>query len=227
MRRGQALHSHRDCAEPCGGCGHRALCATGLACARFVYFVETNNAHGARGERIPSRRLFARLFPEDAVKALRREWHDEGRALAVAAFTGKRPRMTRAEAGRRYRERMKIIWRLQPERREFHLARHRAEALRRSRARGRRTITPEIASARSRLAWQRRRERAAAAGLTMSADELLALRKRIGLTQRELGAMIEYRRAAVANWERGDHQAPPRAVERVRALVCKKVPTTV
>ena len=211
---------------PCGGCGYQATCAAGLACDRFVYFVETGNAHGAHGARIPSRRLFARLFPEDALKALRRQWHKEGRELAAATMRGERLPMSKREHRRRWRAHQIIIWGLRPERREAYLAAHRAEAQRRSRLRGRLPMTPERASARATLAWARRRAQAAATGLTMSADEVRELRVRLGLTQKQLAAAIGHTRGAVEHWEVGSTRPLPADVTKLRAIAQGEVPTT-
>ena len=126
--------------------------------------------------------------------------------------------MTRAEAGRRWREHQRVIWKYDPERRAAYLAAHRAEALARERARGRRPLTFEIASARSRLAWQRRRTRAAAAGLVMASAELRELRTALGMTQRELGAAVGFRRSSIELWELNGRGPPAAAVERLRAV---------
>ncbi len=80
--------------------------------------------------------------------------------------------------------------------------------------------TGEAASARVRLAWQRRRERAAARGLTMSAREVRELRIRLQLTQQELASVLgSWRRSSIERWELGHGQAPIEAVKLMRRLV--------
>lgn len=52
----------------------------------------------------------------------------------------------------------------------------------------------------------------------MSPDEIKALRKRIGLTARELGKALDVDQATVLAWERGEVFPTKRYVDRMRAL---------
>ena len=52
----------------------------------------------------------------------------------------------------------------------------------------------------------------------MKPDEIRALRKRMGKTQAEFGALIHHTRWSVMDWESGDTVPPPLVMERLYAL---------
>lgn len=203
--------------DPCTECAFRERCAAGMACPAFANWCETGNADGMRA---PSREIFAKLYvPILTVEQLRRQWRREGAVRSSAVQRGLKRRLTRKEQGLRYRRHLWQIWELDPTRRAFELERKRLDAQRRERARGRTPISPEKAAARSRLAWQRRRERAAAEGLVMTAEDLRELRRRLGMTQRELAVAIGSARTNIEHYETGDAQAPPGVVRALKELV--------
>lgn len=161
-----------------------------------------------------------RSFPaEIGIEGLRTYWRHEGAKRSGAAQLSQVKRLARPDLGRRYRERLRLIWEIDPNRRARELERKRLDAMRRERERGRQPITPERAAARSRLAWQRRRERAAARGLATSADEIRALRLRLAMTQAGLAAEIGRTRSSIEHYETGENQAPPSVVRKLRVLM--------
>ena len=207
---------------PCHGCGYRPVCCAGAACSRFITFVETGRASGPR---IPSAALFSKLFPGTIdLKALRKKWHSEGRALATAVLRGQRAAMSQHERQRRWREHLKVLLELDPQFAEAHRARKRLDARRRSRLRGHFPMTFARASARSKAMWARKHDEAIAAGLAMTPGELAELRVRMGMSQRELGAAIGWRRTNVESWERNERGPPPSAVVKLRAIAQGEVP---
>lgn len=213
-------------AGPCTPCESSALCRRGFACDAFRQFVETGKAVG---DREPEQWIYDHLYAAAiGVEGLHRKWRREGRIRADRAMRGEVQPLTKKELQRRWRKRERLLFELDPARYERHLERKRRDAMRRERERGRQPLTAERASARCRLAWQRRRERAAAAGLVMSADEVRVLRERLGWTQRELAKTIGRSRAAVEHWELGENLALPSDVKKLRALAAqlpaKKMP---
>jgi DNA-binding transcriptional regulator YiaG len=186
------------------------------ACEAFLTWCESGRAIG---DRTPDGEIYLRLFPGTLrLSDFQHRWRQEGAQRSARVQRGEARRLSRKELGRRYRERLKIIWELDPQRRAFELERKRRDAMRRERERGRRPLTPERASARCKLAWQRRRENAAAAGLAMSSDEIRSLRERLGRTQKQLASAIGRSRTAIEHWEVGDHHPSPSDVKKLRRL---------
>lgn len=201
---------------PCASCDLRSHCREGFACNAFERFVQTGKAFG---DRRPAREIYVQLFASELGPAgLHRFWRTEGAKRSSAAQRGEVQKLSREEIRRRWRAHERVLFEIDPARRERHLARKRADAIRRERARGRRPMTPERAAARSRLAWQRRRARAAAQGLVMSGEEIHALRVRLGWTQKQLATAIGRRRSSLEHWELSERGAPPAAVKNLREL---------
>jgi len=79
-------------------------------------------------------------------------------------------------------------------------------------------MTFERASARAKAMWARKHDEAVAAGLAMTPGELVALRVRMGMSQRELGEAIGWRRNNIESWELNERGPPPAAVVKLRAI---------
>ena len=90
------------------------------------------------------------IFPQLSVEELHRHWRREGATRSSDVQRGLTRRLTRKEHGRRYRRHLKVIFALDPQRRELELERKRLDQQRRERARGRTPLTAERAAARVR-----------------------------------------------------------------------------
>lgn len=61
-----AVDSSDSAPGPCVECPHVARCAAGLACAQFAMFIRFGGERWRPAPRVPSREIFAVLFPEAA-----------------------------------------------------------------------------------------------------------------------------------------------------------------
>ncbi|MEX2149011.1 MAG: hypothetical protein WD793_02250 [Steroidobacteraceae bacterium] len=185
---------------PCATCDlARTDCRGWRACEAFATWVDTGDAVG---DRTPTLERYAALYPGVVpARVLHRYWRSTAGAISGAAQRGETATMTRAEYRRRYRERLKLIWAVDPAKREAHLARKRAQSMRRERARGRQPLTPERAAARCRLGWERRRTQAPK---PMTRDELLAAMARLDLTAESLALQLGMGVHNVRGWMRPD-----------------------
>lgn len=183
---------------PCASCEFaRTDCRGWRACGSFAQWTETGEA---TGDRTPTLEQYAALYPGVVpASVLHRYWRKGSGRLSGAAQRGEAQAMTRAEARRRHRERLKLVWQVDPARREAYLARKRAAQMRRERDRGRQPLTPERASARAKLIWQKRRAKTAE---PMTREELIATMTRLQLTAEALASELDISTHCVHAWLR-------------------------